>query len=64
MADESKRDKEMMDGPPWGYLMADGQFRELPKRPMVLGGLGPPPFRVELPTGEVRHIIFKPEEPA
>jgi hypothetical protein len=44
----------------WGY-MAGGVFRALPKIPMLSVGLGPPPFDVELPTGEIRHIIEEPE---
>lgn len=46
---------------PWGYMLGD-TFIELPKRPMELAGLGPPPFAVQLPTGKVRHVIEKPED--
>lgn len=44
---------------PWGYVI-DGVFRELPKVPMLRAGLGPPPFDVTLPSGEVRHIVERP----
>jgi hypothetical protein len=43
----------------WGF-MEGGKFTPLPKRPMLLACLGPPPFDVELPSGEVRHIIEEP----
>jgi hypothetical protein len=46
----------------WGYLR-DGEFRALPKPPMELAGLGPPPFDVKLPSGEERHIVAQPFEP-
>lgn len=50
-------DREKLEGPDWGYIQADGNFRKLPKTPMVLAALGPPPFPVTLPSGEIRHII-------
>jgi hypothetical protein len=50
------------DGLSWGY-MDNGNWRELPKVPMLLAEMGPPPFDVTLPSGEVRHIIHQPEEP-
>lgn len=49
------------DGRPWGFV-EDGVWRALPKRPMLLAGLGPPPFTVELPGGP-REIIHQPEGP-
>lgn len=47
------------DGRPWGH-MEDGKWRLLPKLPMTRGALGPPPFSVVLPSGEVRHVIHDP----
>lgn len=47
------------DGLPWGFL-EDGAWRELPKQPMLLAGLGPPPFVVVLPSGP-RHVVHQPE---
>lgn len=48
------------DGLPWGYVPENGEWYQLPKTPMLLAGLGPPPFTVELPSGEKRHIVHKP----
>lgn len=47
------------DGRAWGWLDA-GVWRELPKRPMTLANLGPPPFHVCLPSGEVRYVVHDP----
>ena len=47
---------------PWGYICPEGGFRPLPKGPMLAAGMGPPPFTVTLPIGEVRHIIEQPIE--
>jgi hypothetical protein len=44
----------------WGF-MENGVFRPLPKIPMLRIGLGPPPFDVEMPSGEIRHIVEEPE---
>jgi len=46
----------------WGFLekLPTGreEYVKLPKTPMLLAGMGPPPFDVTLPhTQEVRHII-------
>lgn len=49
------------DGLPWGFIDEGGQWRPLPKRPMVDAGMGPPPFDVELPLGAIRHVIHQPE---
>jgi hypothetical protein len=54
------------DGRPWGY-MADGEFRPLPKAPLLRAGLGPPPFDVELWDKSIRRVVHRPEpapEPA
>jgi len=50
------------DGLPWGYVDPNGVWRSLPKVPMLLAGLGPPPFDVTLPSGELRHVVHGPEE--
>jgi hypothetical protein len=54
-------DSEHDDGLPWGYFSSDGVWRELPKQPMLLANLGPPPFWVKLPSGEMREVLHKPE---
>jgi hypothetical protein len=48
------------DGKPWGWIGADGAWRALPKPPLIMAELGPPPFDVRLPSGEVRHVIHQP----
>lgn len=48
------------DGLSWGYVTAEGDWLVLPKGPMLLAGMGPPPFDVTLPSGEVRHIVHQP----
>lgn len=48
------------DGRPWGFMNGE-TWVPLPKEPMLLGGLGPPPFDVTLPSGVVRHVVHEPE---
>lgn len=48
------------DGQPWGYLDSTGAWRQLPKVPLLLAHMGPPPFDVKLPDGRVRRIIHDP----
>lgn len=43
----------------WGF-MVDGTFVPVPREPLELGGLGPPPFDVRLPSGEMRRIVEGP----
>ena len=60
MVDDDKTRND--DGRRWGFAEA-GMWIELPKQPMLLAGLGPPPFDVTLPhTGEVRRITHDPGE--
>ena len=47
---------------PWGRILPDGTFRELPWQPMMQAGLGPPPFDVTRPDGVVLRIVEKPED--
>jgi hypothetical protein len=47
------------DGKRWGWV-DEGIWRELPKLPMMLAGLGPPPFDVTLPNGTVRNVVHEP----
>lgn len=47
------------DGRPWGWI-CEGEWRAMPKIPMLLAGMGPPPFDVVLPTGLIRHVLHKP----
>jgi hypothetical protein len=57
-------DAEHDDGKVWGF-MENGVFVVLPKAPMLLAGLGPPPFSIALhPSGRLRHVIHAPEEDA
>jgi hypothetical protein len=52
------------DGRAWGFIDESGKWIQLPKKPLVLAGLGPPPFTVEMPWDETREIVHQPEEPA
>lgn len=56
----AERDDAGDDGKVWGFL-EHGIFVVLPKRPMLLAGLGPPPFTVELPDGRLRHVVHAPD---
>lgn len=56
MTEETPHD----DGKVWGWMDGD-TFRPLPKGPMLMANLGPPPFDVTLPQGEIRHIIHAPD---
>lgn len=47
------------DGQPWGF-MSGQQWVPLPKTPLLLAELGPPPFEVKLPSGDIRHVIHRP----
>lgn len=53
---------ESDDGRAWGYVTDDGVWHALPKTPLLLAGFGPPPFDVELPTGEIRRVVHNPAE--
>jgi hypothetical protein len=53
-------DAERDDGRVWGFMLESGIFIRLPKTPLLLAGLGPPPFDVTLPSGEVRHVVHQP----
>lgn len=55
-------DMERDDGKPWGWIDR-GQFVPLPKIPLLRNRLGPPPFDVTLPSGEVRHVVHDPSTP-
>jgi hypothetical protein len=48
------------DGKPWGF-MNGLTWVPLPKVPMLLAELGPPPFDVKLPSGHIRHVVHEPE---
>jgi hypothetical protein len=49
------------DGRFWGW-MDNGVWRRLPKMPMLLARLGPPPFHLTLPNGEPRYVVHDPDE--
>lgn len=49
------------DGLEWGHIDKAGAWHPLPKTPMLLAEMGPPPFDVTLPDGRVRHVVHKPE---
>lgn len=51
------------DGVPWGFIER-GEWVELPKLTMLRAGLGPPPFAVRLPMGELRQIVHPPPQGA
>jgi hypothetical protein len=58
---DAEIDRSLLAGPPWGYWRGD-TFALLPKPPLVMAGLGRPPFDVTLPSGEVRHVLEQPVE--
>jgi hypothetical protein len=57
----SIKQTEHDDGRPWGHITLDGVWHELPKTPLLLADMGPPPFWVRLPSGEMREVLHKPE---
>ena len=57
MAD--REDLKNDDGREWGFISHE-TFVVLPKMPMLLAGLGPPPFDVKLPDGQMRHVVHRP----
>jgi hypothetical protein len=60
MSDQAREKALLADPRKWGF-MSDEQFIALPKVPMILGGYGPPPFDVTLPSGQIRHVIAAPD---
>lgn len=48
------------DGKPWGFVTEDGRWIQLPKKPLLLAGFGPPPFSVEMAWGDMRHVVHEP----
>lgn len=42
--------------------MSGDKFIRLPKQPLLLAELGPPPFDVTLPSGEIRHVVHEPPQ--
>jgi hypothetical protein len=48
------------DSLPWGFIREDGIWQRLPKTPMLLAALGPPPFKVRLPSGDYREVVHEP----
>jgi hypothetical protein len=57
-----KKQADFDDGLPWGHVTDDGVWHELPKTPLLLAERGPPPFSVLLPSGQLRHVVHRPEE--
>jgi hypothetical protein len=49
------------DGKPWGFINEAGKWIQLPKKPFLIAGLGPPPFWVKMAWDEMRHIVHEPE---
>ena len=54
-----REDRARDDGKVWGFLEGE-VFVVLPKHPMLMAGLGPPPFEVKLPDGRMRPVIHRP----
>jgi hypothetical protein len=52
--------EEHDDGLEWVWRAPDNTYRTIPKTPLLLGGLGPPPFTVRLPDGTPREIVHRP----
>lgn len=53
---------EQDDGRPWGFMSDGWCWNEIPKLPILRAGIGPPPFEIELPGGQIRHIVHNPME--
>jgi hypothetical protein len=49
-------DAERDGGRVWGFMLETGIFVHLPETPLLLAGLGPPPFEVQLPSGAIRYM--------
>jgi hypothetical protein len=48
------------DGKDWGFMI-ETTWIKLPKTPMLLANLGPPPFEVAMPgRGTTRMIVHAP----
>jgi hypothetical protein len=64
-ADDAGENKDFENDTPnqWGFATNQGVI-PLPKLPMLKAGLGPPPFDVTLPGGQVRHVIEITDQPA
>jgi hypothetical protein len=63
LPDTSTKD-DTDDGKPWGFVNEAGRWIQVPKRPLILAGLGPPPFWVKMAWDEMRHIVHEPEPPS
>lgn len=62
MSEDTSDDDTVHDnGVVWGFMSGD-TFVPLPKRPLLLAGLGPAPFSVVLPSGQTRHVINAPDK--
>jgi hypothetical protein len=53
---------ECDDGRPWGHITEDGVWHSLPKTPLLLADLGPPPFAIKMPSGDMRQVVHNPAE--
>jgi hypothetical protein len=51
------------DGREWGFINEAGVWIQLPKKPFLIAGLGPPPFQVEMAWGDMRQIVHAPASP-
>jgi hypothetical protein len=56
-----KKQGDFDDGKPWGHITDDGVWHPLPKTPLLLAEMGPAPFWVKLPSGEMRHVVHRPD---
>ena len=60
-SEKKKADYEVFDdGLPWGHYI-EGIWRPIPKIPLLLAHMGPPPFSVTMPDLSLRHIVHAPE---
>jgi hypothetical protein len=60
---ETATDDPCDDGKPWGFINEAGKWIQVPKKPLLLAGLGPPPFWVKMAWDEMRRIVHEPEKP-
>jgi len=58
--DQKRAEAEALAAPPWGVITTDGQFVEIPKRPLLNAGRYRPPFDVTRPDGTTIRIVEKP----
>lgn len=59
--DEDEIKRHEIDPRRWGFMIGT-KFQPVPKKPMLLAGIGPPPIDVKMPDSSIRHIIYEPQQ--